>query len=415
MVAQTMEIKRVAIVNSRDSIVSMKNFDVVIIGAGAAGLMCAIEAGKRGRRVLVIDHANMVGKKILMSGGGRCNFTNYNIEAQHYLSENPHFCKSALKRYTSFDFIDLVSSHRIPFHEKSHGQLFCNNKASDIVTMLMRCVEAAKVIVRLKTAIKQVEKHANGFVVTSADGERLIAESLVVATGGLSIPTMGASPYGYQLAAQFGLNVLPTRAGLVPFTLQPEDKERLGVLSGISLPSTVQCNGTSFDLDLLFTHRGLSGPAILQISSYWQPGGMLHIDLDPANEWADNLLHQKTKAPRMRLKQYLEQSLPKRVVATFLDESLLESELQVLSQKKIQEIGQCFRQWLIKPNGTEGYRTAEVTLGGVDTSAISSQTMEVKDIPGLYFIGEVLDVTGWLGGYNFQWAWSSGWAAGQVV
>ncbi len=246
----------------------MKNFDVVIIGAGAAGLMCAIEAGKRGRRVLVIDHANMVGKKILMSGGGRCNFTNYNIEARHYLSENPHFCKSALKRYTSFDFIDLVNSHRIPFHEKSHGQLFCDNKASDIVSMLMRCVEAAKVVVQLKTSIKQIEKHANGFVVTSADGERLTAESLVVATGGLSIPTMGASPYGYQLAAQFGLNVLPTRAGLVPFTLQPEDKERLSVLSGISLPSTVQCNGTSFDLDLLFTHRGLSGPAILQISSY---------------------------------------------------------------------------------------------------------------------------------------------------
>ena len=410
-----MEIKRVATLNSRDSIVSMKNFDVMIIGAGAAGLMCAIEAGKRGRRVLVIDHANMVGKKILMSGGGRCNFTNYNIEARHYLSENPHFCKSALKRYTSSDFIDLVSSHRIPFHEKSHGQLFCDNKASDIVSMLMRCVEAAKVTVRLKTSIKQVEKHANGFVVTSADGERLLAESLVVATGGLSIPTMGASPYGYQLAVQFGLNVLPTRAGLVPFTLQPDDKERLSVLSGVSLPSTVQCNGTSFDLDLLFTHRGLSGPAILQISSYWQPGSMVHIDLDPGNEWADTLLQQKSKTPRMRLKQYLEQSLPKRVVATFVDESLLESELQVLSQKKLQDIGQCFRQWLIKPNGTEGYRTAEVTLGGVDTSAISSQTMEVKDIPGLYFIGEVLDVTGWLGGYNFQWAWSSGWAAGQVV
>lgn len=394
---------------------SMNNFDVIVIGAGAAGLMCAIEAGMRGRRVLVVDHANMVGKKILMSGGGRCNFTNYTIEARHYLSANPHFCKSALKRYTSFDFIELVKSHRIPFHEKSHGQLFCDNKASDIVTMLMNCIEKARVVVRLKTAIKNVQKRANGFYITLSDGEKYHVESLVVATGGLSIPTMGASPYGYQLATQFGLNVLPTRAGLVPFTLQPEDKERLSALSGISLSSSVSCNETTFDLDMLFTHRGLSGPAILQISSYWQSGNVVHINLDPANEWADRLVQQKAETPRMRLKQYLEKSLPKRVVAVFLDDTLLESELQVLSQKKIQEIGQLFKAWQIKPNGTEGYRTAEVTLGGIDTNAISSKTMEVNDIPGLYFIGEVLDVTGWLGGYNFQWAWSSGWAAGQVV
>lgn len=393
----------------------MNNFDVVVIGAGAAGLMCAIEAGMRGRRVLVVDHANMVGKKILMSGGGRCNFTNYNIEARHYLSANPHFCKSALKRYTSADFIDLVTSHRIAFHEKSHGQLFCDNKASDIVSMLMSCIGKAKAVVRLKTAIKQVEKRAQGFSVTLSDGEKLQVESLVVATGGLSIPTMGASPYGYQLAAQFGLNILPTRAGLVPFTLQPEDKERLSVLSGVSLLSTVGCNGTSFDLDMLFTHRGLSGPAMLQISSYWQPGDSLRIDLDPANAWAEHLSRQKMETPQMRLRHYLEKSLPKRVVAIFVNESLLDSELQVLSQKKIHEISQCFKEWLIKPNGTEGYRTAEVTLGGVDTNSISSQTMEAKNIPGLYFIGEVLDVTGWLGGYNFQWAWSSGWAAGQVV
>lgn len=393
----------------------MKNVDVVVIGAGAAGLMCAIEAGMRGRRVLVIDHANKVGKKILMSGGGRCNFTNYHVEAQHYLSSNPHFCKSALTRYSPFDFIELVQSNRISFHEKSHGQLFCDNKAVDIVNMLMRRAELAKVLVRLNTSIKQIERRDQGFVVTTDNSEPLHAQSLVIATGGLSIPTMGASPYGYQLATQFGLTVLPTRAGLVPFTLQPEDKQQLSVLSGISLVSQVTCNGTSFDLDLLFTHRGLSGPAMLQISSYWQPGNPLCIDLDPANEWVDKLSRQKQDTPQMRLKHYLEQSLPKRVVAAFLDESLLDSELQLLSQKKLQAIGQRFKTWIIKPNGTEGYRTAEVTLGGVDTKAISSQTMEVKDIPGLYFIGEVLDVTGWLGGYNFQWAWSSGWAAGQVV
>lgn len=393
----------------------MRNSDVIIIGAGAAGLMCAIEAGKRGRRVLVLDHANKVGKKILMSGGGRCNFTNYEIEARHYLSANPHFCKSALKRYTSFDFINLVKKHRIPFHEKSHGQLFCDNKASDIVAMLLSCCEQAKVEVRLNTAVSQVKKEDNGYVLRLAKGEPLFCQSLVIATGGLSIPTMGASPYGYQLATQFGLPVLPTRAGLVPFTLQPEEKERLAVLSGISLPCEVACNNQRFTLDMLFTHRGLSGPAMLQISSYWQPGGTLEIDLDTNNEWAFHLPQRKRLAPQTRLKHCLEQVLPKRVVATLVTESLLERELQTLSDKMLQEIGQSLRQWCLKPNGTEGYRTAEVTLGGVDTRVLSSQTMEVNQISGLYFVGEVLDVTGWLGGYNFQWAWSSGWAAGQVV
>lgn len=393
----------------------MRNSDVIIIGAGAAGLMCAIEAGKRGRRVLVLDHANKVGKKILMSGGGRCNFTNYEVEARHYLSANPHFCKSALKRYTSFDFIDLVKKHRIPFHEKSHGQLFCDNKASDIVAMLLSCCEQAKVEIRLNTAVSHVEKKDNGYAIRLAKGEQLFCQSLVVATGGLSIPTMGASPYGYQLATQFGLPVLPTRAGLVPFTLQPEEKERLAVLSGISLPCEVSCNNQRFTLDMLFTHRGLSGPAMLQISSYWQPGEILEIDLDTNNEWASHLPQRKRLAPQIRLKHCLEQVLPKRVVATLVAESLLERELQTLSDKMLQEIGQSLRQWRIKPNGTEGYRTAEVTLGGVDTRVLSSQTMEVNHLPGLYFVGEVLDVSGWLGGYNFQWAWSSGWAAGQSV
>ncbi|WP_019215844.1 BaiN/RdsA family NAD(P)/FAD-dependent oxidoreductase [Legionella tunisiensis] len=393
----------------------MRNSDVIIIGAGAAGLMCAIEAGKRERRVLVLDHANKVGKKILMSGGGRCNFTNYEVEARHYLSANPHFCKSALKRYTSFDFIELVKKHRIPFHEKSHGQLFCDNKASDIVAMLVGCCEQTKAEIRLNTAVSHVERKENGYALRLANGERLFCQSLVIATGGLSIPTMGASPYGYQLAAQFGLPVLPTRAGLVPFTLQPEEKERLAVLSGISLPCEVSYNNQSFTLDMLFTHRGLSGPAMLQISSYWQPGGILEIDLDAKNEWASHLSQRKRLAPQIRLKHCLEQVLPKRVVATLIVESLLERELQTLSDKILQEIGQNLRQWRIKPNGTEGYRTAEVTLGGVDTRVLSSQTMEVNHLPGLYFVGEVLDVTGWLGGYNFQWAWSSGWAAGQAV
>lgn len=393
----------------------MKKIDVVIIGAGAAGLMCAIEAGKRKRRVLVLDHANKVGKKILMSGGGRCNFTNYHIDAHCYLSANRHFCKSALTRYTSWDFIDLVNKHCIPFHEKSHGQLFCDNKASDIVAMLLHCCEAAGVSIQLHTMIKQIAHDNHQYLIMLATGESIRCQSLVIATGGLSIPTMGASPFGYQIAAQFGLPVLPTRAGLVPFTLQPVDKATLGLLSGISLPAQVSCNNQQFTLDMLFTHRGLSGPAMLQISSYWQPGDILSINLDPADEWTNRLIEQKKLTPSWRLKSYIEQFLPKRVAGAFLEEALLESQLHTFSDKKLQEISHCFSHWRIKPNGTEGWRTAEVTLGGVDTSMLSSQTMEVKTIPGLYFIGEVVDVTGWLGGYNFQWAWSSGWAAGQVV
>lgn len=393
----------------------MKNPDVIIIGAGAAGLMCAFEAGKRGRRVLVLDHANKAGKKILMSGGGRCNFTNYTIEAHHYLSANPHFCKSALKRYTAYDFLDLVRKFRIPFHEKSHGQLFCDNKSSDIVNLLLACCEDAGAQIALNTSIKSVERQDAGYLVHLACGTQLRSQSVVVATGGLSIPTMGASPYGYQLAAQWGLPVQPTRAGLVPFTLQPQDKARLGALSGISVPCRVECNNQAFTLDMLFTHRGLSGPAMLQISSFWHAGDPLRIDLAVGQDLLAACLAQKRKTPKLRLKNVLEHALPKRVVATWHDEAVLEKELTFFSDKRLQEIMTSFTQWCIKPNGTEGYRTAEVTLGGVDTAVLSSQTMEVKSIPGLYFIGEVVDVTGWLGGYNFQWAWSSGWAAGQVA
>ena len=393
----------------------MKNPDVIIIGAGAAGLMCAIEAGKRGRRVLVIDHANKVGKKILMSGGGRCNFTNYEIEARHYLSANPHFCKSALKRYTAYDFIDLVRRHKIPFHEKSQGQLFCDNKAADIVAMLLSCCETYHVNIRLNTALQRLVRHSSGFDVMLASGEKLSSPSVVIATGGLSIPTMGASPLGYQLATQFGINVLPTRAGLVPFTLQPEEKAQLSLLSGVSLPCQVSCNGQSFALDMLFTHRGLSGPAMLQISSYWQPGDPLFIDLDANNEWAHLLPERKRQTPHLRLKQCFAEVFPHRVIQTLFQDDMLNAELQQLSDKTLIDLCARVKQWCIKPNNTEGYRTAEVTLGGVDTAGISSQTMMSQSVPGLYFIGEVLDVTGWLGGYNFQWAWSSGWAAGQVV
>lgn len=393
----------------------MKNPDVIIIGAGAAGLMCAIEASQRGRSVLIIDHANKIGKKILMSGGGRCNFTNYIVEAEHYISQNPHFCKSALKRYSSFDFIDLVKHHGISFHEKSHGQLFCDNKASDIVGMLVELCKQSEVSIRLKTKINRVVATGLTFDLILDSGELLSCKSLVVATGGLSIPTMGASPYGYQLAAQFGMSVLPTRAGLVPFTLQPDDKAQFSLLSGVSVPCRVRCQEQAFELDMLFTHRGLSGPAMLQISSYWKGGEELLIDFDPEDQWIDKLLEQKRQEPRTRLKQCLSDVLPKRVVGTFFSEDELNKELQHLSEQQLLNIEHQVKQWRIKPNGTEGYRTAEVTLGGIDTDALSSQTMEVKAIPGLYFIGEVLDVTGWLGGYNFQWAWSSGWAAGQVV
>jgi predicted Rossmann fold flavoprotein len=392
----------------------MNHYDVIIIGAGAAGLMCAIEAGLRHRRVLVLDHANKAGKKILMSGGGRCNFTNYDVEPRHFLSNNPHFCKSALKRYTSYDFIDLVRRHRIAFHEKSHGQLFCDNKSSDIVEMLLLGCEQANVSIRLQTKITQIQPTGSKFDLMLTSGERLSCSSLVIATGGLSIPTMGASPYGYQLATQWGLLIQPTRAGLVPFTLQPEEKARLSLLSGISLPCKTSCGDQSFSLDMLFTHRGLSGPAMLQISSYWNPGDSLHIDLDPTGEWAHPLIQRKRDEPRIRLKTALSY-LPKRLMQTLFSDELLDQELQQFSDQALSKLSAEITDWQIKPNATEGYRTAEVTLGGVDTDALSSQTMEVKSIPGLYFIGEVLDVSGWLGGYNFQWAWSSGWAAGQVV
>lgn len=389
--------------------------DVIIVGAGAAGLMCAIEAGKRSRQVFVLDHANKAGKKILMSGGGRCNFTNYYVDPHKYRSNNPHFCKSALSRYTQWDFIELVQKHRIPFHEKTLGQLFCDNKSKDIVDLLLAECQSAGVFIQLNTSIKSVKKtNDQRFQITTSQGT-LKCESLVIATGGLSIPTMGASPFAYQLAEQFGIKVWPTRAGLVPFTLDVKEKEQLSVLSGIGLDSLANTAQIEFREHTLFTHRGLSGPAMLQLSSYWTPGETIGINWLPDIDLLTLLKKERTLKPIKQLNTVLSNHLPKRVVEVLISQSLIDKKLADLSNSELETIAKTLCQWTIKPNGTEGYRTAEVTLGGVDCQAVSSKTMEAFDVQGLYFIGEALDVTGWLGGYNFQWAWSSGWAAGQAV
>lgn len=390
----------------------MTDIDVIIIGAGASGLMCAIEAGKRGRKVLVLDHANKAGKKILMSGGGRCNFTNYSIEPDNFISHNPHFCKSALSRYSQWDFLALIGRYQIPFHERDHGQLFCNESARDILDMLLAECDKVGVVVQLNTCIDSVEWLADQFHLKTSQGN-FTSQALVVATGGLSIPKMGATPLGYKIAQQFGINVLPTSAGLVPFTLQPEEKEKFSALSGIAVPCTVSNKRQNFSENVLFTHRGLSGPAILQISSYWRAGEEIVINLLPQVNLEAELKAKRQQKIKNKLKTILEGYLPKRLISTFLSEDLLDLSLQDLSDKQIKRVTDQLHHWTIKPNGTEGYRTAEVTSGGVDCDVISSKTMESKQMPGLYFIGEVLDVTGWLGGYNFQWAWSSAWCAGQ--
>ncbi|KTD44542.1 NAD(P)/FAD-dependent oxidoreductase [Legionella oakridgensis] len=393
----------------------MKDIDVVIIGAGAAGLMCAREAGKRLRNILVLDHANKIGKKILMSGGGRCNFTNYYIHPDCYISHNPHFCKSALVRYTQWDFIDLVKKHHLAFHEKTKGQLFCDHKSKDIVDILSRECEDAGVTIMLNTVIENIERvNDRGFKVSSTKG-KFHCQSIVIATGGLSIPTMGASPFAYKIAEQFGIKVWPTRAGLVPFTLDPKLKDKLGALSGIAVDSLVGNERNQFRENVLFTHRGLSGPAILQLSSYWNPGEYVVINLLPKVNLFEELVAARVAMPQKQLNSFLSMFLPRRVVDLFIPEHLAEKKLSGIANRDFQVVASQINFWKVKPNGTEGYRTAEVTIGGVDCDALSSKTMEVKQIPGLYFIGEALDVTGWLGGYNFQWAWSSGWAAGQVV
>ena len=389
--------------------------DVIIIGASASGLMCAIEAGKRGRSVIVLDHANKAGKKILMSGGGRCNFTNYDVNSENYISHNTHFVKSALNRFTQWDFIAMVDSYKIPYHEREHGQLFCDDSAKDILNLLLEECKKAKVHIQLNSKITNISKNEESTFNVQSDKVNYQCDSLVIASGGLSIPKMGASPFGYKVAEQFNIKVWPTTAGLVPFTLHDHDKEKLSDLSGIAINSIVSVKNKSFRENILFTHRGLSGPAILQISSYWSAGEEVEINLLPDVDLLNELNLTREKQPHIKLKTLLHKLLPKRLVAVFIESELLDKTFQEISQKQFINIAAKFQNWKIKPNGTEGYRTAEVTLGGVDCDALSSKTFESKTVTGLYFIGEVMDISGWLGGYNFQWSWSSGWCAGQYV
>jgi len=393
--------------------------DVLIIGAGAAGLMCAANSAARGRNVVVVDHANKVGKKILMSGGGRCNFTNMEVLPKHYLSANEHFCKSALARYTQWDFIGLVLKHGVAYHEKKLGQLFCDNKAQDILDLLLdECAQAGASIythceIQTITPLGAEKLPARYQVVTSL-GE-ILCESLVIATGGLSIPTMGATGFGYQVAEQFGLALKPRMAGLVPFTLSPTQLEQFKDCVGNAAEVRVTCGEQSFAENILFTHRGLSGPAILQISSYWQPGQSLVINLLPSINLVEYLTQQQQARPKVLLTTLMSELLTKSIAQCFCHQVGEIKPINQYTPKKVQAIADVFQQWEIMPAGTEGYRTAEVTLGGVDVDCLSSKTMESKTQPGLFFIGEVVDVTGHLGGFNFQWAWASGFAASQYT
>ncbi|MEI9748470.1 NAD(P)/FAD-dependent oxidoreductase [Moellerella wisconsensis] len=394
----------------------MEKYDVVILGAGAAGLFCGAQAGKQGLKTLILDNGKKIGRKILMSGGGRCNFTNMYIEPAAYLSHNPHFCKSALARYTQWDFIELVNKYAIPYHEKTLGQLFCDNSAQDIADMLSSECTKNGVTIQLRSEITHVEKQDEQFIVT-VNNKKVSSHSLVVATGGLSMPGLGATPFGYRLAEQFGHSILPTRAGLVPFTLHKNLLDQLQVLSGISVPATVTAaNGTLFKENILFTHRGLSGPAILQISSYWQPGEYVSINLLPEIALDNFLVRERQEHPNQSVKNTLSKLLPKRFIEILQTlKQIPEGTLKQLNPAQQQILCETLHHWQVQPNGTEGYRTAEVTLGGVDTRELSSKTMESLKTAGLYFIGEVVDVTGWLGGYNFQWAWSSAWACAQAL
>ncbi|SXD54431.1 hypothetical protein SB00098_00292 [Klebsiella quasipneumoniae subsp. quasipneumoniae] len=379
-------------------------------------MFCAAQAGQLGCRVLLLDNGKKPGRKILMSGGGRCNFTNMYVEPAAYLSQNPHFCKSALARYTQWDFIELVGKYGIAWHEKTLGQLFCDDSAEQIVNLLLAECEKGGVQIRLRSEILSVERDEQGYRL-QVNGETLATKKLVIASGGLSMPGLGASPFGYKIAEQFGLKVLPTRAGLVPFTLHKPLLEQLQVLSGVSVPSTITAeNGTLFRENLLFTHRGLSGPAVLQISSYWQPGEFVTVNLLPDCNLEDFLNEQRGAHPNQSLKNTLAMQLPKRLVECLQQLGQIpDVTLKQLNVRDQQALVETLTAWRVQPNGTEGYRTAEVTLGGVDTNELSSRTMEARKSPGLYFIGEVMDVTGWLGGYNFQWAWSSAWACAQAL
>ncbi|KAE9532267.1 hypothetical protein A1D25_09300 [Ursidibacter arcticus] len=397
----------------------MKQYDVIIIGAGAAGLFCAAQLGQNGLSVLLLDNGKKIGRKILMSGGGYCNFTNLDVSPNHYLCQNAHFVKSALSRYTNWDFIALVASYGIAYHEKELGQLFCDESSQQIVDLLQAECEKGKVNIQLRQAVLSVEKFtndksANFFQVQTACGSYQ-TENLVIATGGLSIPGLGASPLGYKIAEQFAIPVVPIRASLVPFTWKDSDKP-FASLSGISLPVSVTNRDKRFSNQMLFTHRGLSGPAILQISNYWDMGETVEIDLLPSESIYDILQELRQSSPKLQLKTVLSRYLPKKLVELWFEQKLLEDKvIAQLTKQNMDFLVNFIHHWQFLPNGTEGYRTAEVTIGGVDTDYISSKTMEVKNTQGLYFIGEVLDVTGWLGGYNFQWAWSSAYACAMGI
>jgi predicted Rossmann fold flavoprotein len=389
-------------------------FDVVVIGAGAAGMMCAIEAGKRGRSVLVVDHAAKPGEKIRISGGGRCNFTNLNAAPQNFISQNPSFCISALRRYTQRDFIALVERYGIAYHEKTLGQLFCDGSSLQIINLLVSEMKGYGVELRLSTSVENVEKTSDGFQIELSQGP-VQCRSLVVATGGKSIPKMGATGFGYDLAARFGLKLTETRPALVPLTLEPTMLERLKPLAGVAVDAVAACGKTRFSEAMLFTHRGLSGPSILQISSYWREGSEIVISMLPEVDVFEKLRASRSQNGRQALQTALAAFLPKRLAQLIAEAEPGPHNLADYSDKHLRRISEAVNQWRFKPAGSEGYRTAEVTLGGVDTRELDSKTMEAKAVPGLYFVGEVVDVTGWLGGYNFQWAWSSGWSAGQAA
>ena len=392
----------------------LDQFDVVVIGAGAAGMMCAVEAAKRGRRVLVLDHAKAAGEKIRISGGGRCNFTNLETTPARFISQNPGFCISALKRYGPADFVALIERHGIAWHEKTLGQLFCDGSAVQVVELFKAEMARHGASLRLSTPVRRIEPAAEGFHLT-LDGAEVACASLVIATGGKSIPKMGATGFGYEVADRFGIEVVAARAGLAPLTLQPDLLARLKSLAGVSVDAVVGCGKVRFQEAMLFTHRGLSGPAILQISSYWRQGGEIEVHMAPGVDLFQALRAARSENGRQSAATVLARHLPRRLAQLIAETEGASGNIADASDRVLGRIGAAVNAWRIKPAGSEGYRTAEVTVGGVDTRALDSRTMVAKAVPGLYFIGEVVDVTGWLGGYNFQWAWASGWCAGQAV
>ncbi|AML53528.1 NAD(P)/FAD-dependent oxidoreductase [Falsihalocynthiibacter arcticus] len=393
----------------------ISKFDVIVMGAGAAGMMCAAQAASTGKTVLILDHAKAAGEKIRISGGGRCNFTNLHCGPQNFISQNPHFAKSALKRYTQWDFIELISTHSISWHEKTLGQLFCDDTAKDIIAMLLRMMKKERVELRLQTSVTSV-RHSDGlFDLVLNDGSTLQASSVVVATGGKSIPKMGATGIGYQIAEQYGHSIIETRPGLVPLTFGEDTKQDFSALPGLSVPARVTANGTGFSEGLLFTHRGLSGPSILQASSYWNEKDPIHVHILPERTLFEDLRALRKEHGKKSISNVLAMVLPTRLADYFSNQMRLTGNLADQSDVDLRAIATYLSAWELFPTGTEGYRTAEVTLGGVNTDQLSSKTMESRLVSGLYFIGEVVDVTGWLGGFNFQWAWSSGWAAGSAI